>query len=217
MRNSKGQYDKGNKENVTHGMTGSSEERIYRSMKQRCYNSTNKRYSDYGGRGITICDRWKDSFTNFYSDMGPRPSKNHSIDRFPDTNGNYEPNNCRWATMKEQALNKRDTVFVNYQGEKIALLELTRKLNLKYCTIRTRLTRGKMSLEDALIPDNLTAKNKGISKPINQYTYPERKFMKTWSSIKDASRELNLDSSGISKCARGKREYVGNYVFQYQS
>jgi hypothetical protein len=75
-------------------------------MKQRCYNQKNPRYRDYGGRGITICDRWRNSFKNFLADMGTRPSRKHSIDR-REVNGNYEPNNCRWVTQDVQINNRR--------------------------------------------------------------------------------------------------------------
>jgi hypothetical protein len=78
----------------------------WRHMIDRCKNIKNKHFDDYGGRGITVCERWHNSFENFYADMGPRPSQKHSIDRI-DNNCGYEPSNCRWATATTQALNKR--------------------------------------------------------------------------------------------------------------
>ena len=79
----------------------------WRGMISRCYNPKTKRFEDWGGRGITVCDRWRSSFLAFLEDMGRRPSLDHSIDRYPNNDGNYELGNCRWATPKEQASNRR--------------------------------------------------------------------------------------------------------------
>lgn len=82
--------------------------RSWRSMKARCSNRKLKSFKDYGGRGIIVCPRWNLSFEAFLLDMGERPSLQHSIDRFPDNDGNYEAGNCRWATKSQQQQNRRD-------------------------------------------------------------------------------------------------------------
>lgn len=90
-----------------HWMTDTPEWWAWCAMRQRCYNPRNKGYPYYGARGIRVCDRWLESFENFYADMGPRPSPEHSIDRFPNNDGDYKTGNCRWATKSEQAYNRR--------------------------------------------------------------------------------------------------------------
>ena len=77
-------------------------------MIERCSTPTHQDYAGYGGRGITVCQRWRDGFLNFLSDTGRRPSEHYSLDRYPDNDGNYEPNNVRWATAKQQARNRRN-------------------------------------------------------------------------------------------------------------
>ena len=92
--------------NTTHGLSDTPEYRAWRDMLSRCENPNTRYYELYGGRGISVCDRWRGSFEMFYADMGPRPSPRHSIDRI-DNDGDYEPGNCRWATWTEQNANKR--------------------------------------------------------------------------------------------------------------
>ena len=103
-----------NEAKSTHGQRLSKNKRTkeyktWTSIKQRCYNPKHIGYKNYGGRGIQVCDRWLNSFENFFADMGKAPSSKHSIDRFPNNDGNYEPSNCRWATAKEQNNNTRKT------------------------------------------------------------------------------------------------------------
>ena len=113
------QKERASETKTIHRQSYSSEYRAWQNMKARCYNPNNKYYKNYGERGIEVCDRWKDSFENFFEDMGPKPSSKHSIDRI-DVNGNYEPENCKWSTDQEQARNKRnqrDAKLIDPEGQ----------------------------------------------------------------------------------------------------
>jgi hypothetical protein len=112
----------GNTRNRTHNMSRSSEHKTWCTMKQRCGNPKNHKYKDYGARGITVCERWIASFENFYADMGPKPSKAHSIDR-EDNDGPYHPDNCRWSIPLVQARNSRRARVIEIDGQKRCISE----------------------------------------------------------------------------------------------
>lgn len=129
--------------NRTHGF--GYENPLYRKwakIKDRCYQKSNISYKNYGDRGIIMCDEWKNDFMSFYNwAMANGYKENLTIDRI-DVNGNYEPNNCRWATKKEQANNRRNNVIIEYNEERHTIQEWCEKLNVKYSILYNRLRRG---------------------------------------------------------------------------
>lgn len=119
------------------------------NMIQRCTNAKRPDYPTYGGRAISVCRKWRDSFAAFLADMGKRPSPQHSLDRFPDQNGNYEPGNCRWATKHQQMQNTRGTRLITFNGETHGLNEWARRLGMTHSSLQGRFRRG-WSLERTL-------------------------------------------------------------------
>lgn len=132
------------------------ENRSYWHMRYRCTSPKNRAYPEYGGRGITVCDRWLkgegglSGFRCFLADMGPKPSSRHSIDR-KNNDGNYEPENCRWATDKQQARNRRSNRYITIDGQRMSVPDACEMLGLNYGVVNNRLKRG-WSLPDALTP-----------------------------------------------------------------
>lgn len=123
---------------------------IYCGMKNRCQNCNDPKYPNYGGRGIKVCDEWLNDFMAFYNwaiDNGYKDDL--TIDRI-NVDGNYKPDNCRWATPKQQSNNKRNTIYINYNGESKTLSEWCEVLNLNYYTVYDRLYRYNWSIENAL-------------------------------------------------------------------
>lgn len=130
-----------------HGMTGTKILGIYDAMLARCYNRNTPSFPRYGGRGITVCDRWYESFAAFYADMGD-PPEGHQIDRIDNSMG-YSPENCRWVTVKQNCRNRRSNVLLDFRGERLTLAELSERTGIKQHTIAWRIRRGGMSVEEA--------------------------------------------------------------------
>ncbi len=141
---------------ITHGATRnkvgasrlSAEYGAWQGMRRRCYQPGDAKFSLYGARGIGMCDRWRDDFAAFLADMGARPSPLFSLDRI-DVNGPYSPENCRWATQKEQQRNRRDNRVIEFRGEKRCIAEWAELLGIKRATVQRRLSVG-WSVERAL-------------------------------------------------------------------
>lgn len=121
---------------------------VWAGMKSRCHRSKDRAFKYYGGRGIRVCERWRESFKNFLDDMGRRPSPKHSLDRI-DFNGNYEPVNCRWLENSEQNYNKRSNRLITFRGETLTETEWRKRLGFGVGLIRQRLAKG-WTVEKAL-------------------------------------------------------------------
>ena len=166
----------------THGMKGTKEYRSWQGMKDRCSNPKTLNSSYYLGKGIKVCERWKDSFENFFEDMGYAPSKIHSLDRYPNRHGNYEPTNCRWATKKQQTDNRDYCVMISYNGETMNMLDWSKKLGIHRRAFDYARSHKK-SLEGV------------IAKRLDKnYNDEEWSFPKQY----DKSKGLHLDYKGTS-------------------
>ncbi len=121
----------------------------WNGMMQRCTNPQAYAYEHYGGRGISVCDRWK-VFENFNEDMGDPPTPEHTLERL-DVNGNYEPGNCTWATRQEQARNRRNNVHYEHNGEQHLLDDLAEEYSISPRTLRDRIKKQGMSMAEALV------------------------------------------------------------------
>src|SRR3990167_5643678 len=131
---------------VRHGLTHSRARNIWRWMMRRCYDPKTVKYDRWGGRGITVCERWHD-LRNFFTDMG-HPPPGMTIDRI-NNDGNYEPSNCRWAAYKQQARNTARNRYLEFRGEKKLLTDWGLQYRINLSTLHHRLSCG-WSIEDAL-------------------------------------------------------------------
>lgn len=146
---------------ITHADTKTRLYRTWQNMKNRCYNKNTLKYSIYGARGITVCDEWLNDFISFKSwAMGNGYNETLTIDRI-DVNGNYEPNNCRWSTKKEQSNNTRSNIIIMYNGERKTAQEWAEQLGVSPKTLRKRYY-DKMPTEKILYKGDLRCKKNSV-------------------------------------------------------
>lgn len=137
----------------THGKTKTPEYRVWSGMMTRCFNPRTAYYHRYGGRGVTVCDRWRgsDGFVNFLSDVGGKPSDGHSLDRI-DVNGNYEPDNVRWVVGPIQSRNRVSNRVIEFNGKTMPVAAWSEELGISAGCIIQRLNIGWSTAEALLIP-----------------------------------------------------------------
>lgn len=134
--------------NTTHGMEKSGEYRIWIDMRRRCHSPQRPDYSNYGGRGIVVCEEWRNDFGKFFSDMGKRPD-GHTLDRI-DNSGNYGPENCRWVPRKQQDRNKRTNRIIEVHGEQMTVADAADRFEVNYYTLYRRIVNLKWTPERAV-------------------------------------------------------------------
>lgn len=179
-----------------HGLSKTRLYRIWSNMKGRCYNQNDANYYRYGGRGITICDEWRNSFTTFYNwamENGYRDDL--SIDR-KDNNGNYEPSNCRWATTKQQENNRGDfNINISYLGKTQTLMQWSEETGISFNTLRYRIIDCKWPIEEALtIGVGMINKNPNGNPPRATEQELERRRRKYQESHDSRSEYMNKQS-----------------------
>lgn len=160
---------------------GAATYKVWSEMKRRCLNGNNDRFSDYGGRGIKVCNSWINSFESFIEDMGFRPSSDHQIDRI-NNDGNYEKSNCRWATRKQNARNKRSNKIITIDGVSKCISEWAEVSGVKAPTISARIIRGWK-------PERAVFGNRHG----RVYNTPDGEFK----TLKEVQDFYNMSSSGV--------------------
>lgn len=140
--------------NGTHGQSSprTPEYNCWINIAQRCGNPRATKYGQYGARGITFYRPWQDSFLLFMSAVGPRPSAKHSLDRYPNRSGNYEPGNVRWATAKEQSQNSSFPRIIEVDGKRMNESEWAKELGVSKCAIANRIFKGMTPEQAVVIP-----------------------------------------------------------------
>ena len=184
----------------THGKSNIKLYRVWTGMKQRCYNTNDDFYYCYGGKGITVCTEWKDSFQNFYEwAISNGYNENLTIDRI-DSNKNYCPENCRWANISTQNRNRTDRKRYDYKGEKLLLSEISEITGIKLSTLWKRLQRG-IALDKPVQTDN------------KKMVLIDNKVL--YDSVTSAANSINATLSNVVLVCKGKRKTVNGHTAKY--
>lgn len=197
---------------IKHGMTNTRLFKIWEGMKSRCLNPNKKCYDRYGGRGISVCQEWQKSFESFRDwSLENGYTEGLTIDRI-DVNGDYCPENCKWSTPCEQALNKRNTIYIEHNGERKPLPVWCRQYNFKYSIAsqryRNMVKHGKpIEFEKLFFNGNLSVKR------IDQFSM-DGTYIKTWEKLSDATK-AGYDHAGISACCNGKRKSANGFIWRF--
>lgn len=204
------------------GQPNKNEYTSWLKMKERCLDKNNISYPNYGGRGIAFCERWMD-FSLFLQDMGNKPNKSHTLDRFPDVNGNYEPNNCRWATKKEQSLGKRNNNWIEYNGLRMVYADWERYLGIGRGKLYRYFKQGKTFEEiyDWCMPrigQKRVARNWVIRQGKNHCNSKKVLCVTTnqiFDSATQAAKNYGCSQGEVSTVCNGKRTHTHGLVFKF--
>lgn len=131
-----------------HGQSKTPEYKVWSDIKSRCLNPNNKEYHCYGGRGITVCSRWRNDFVNFISDMGKRPV-GYTLERV-EVNGNYSPSNCKWVPSNQQPWNKQRSLRAEFKGTMQPVIHIAKAIGMSYMTLRHKLFVQKININNVL-------------------------------------------------------------------
>lgn len=183
-----------------HGLCHTPEYRVWQQMHRRCYVKHSPSYSRYGGRGITVCERWHDieGLLAFVEDMGWRPGKGWSLDRI-DNDGNYSPENCRWATSTQQARNKGNNHRITFNGETRTLAGWAEHLGVCPSTMKTRVVQHKWNKEKALTSRDYRT---SVPEEVVRQILDRRAAGETQQSLAD---RFGVSRSYVGKLSRGER------------
>lgn len=215
--------NRGNRYGVTHGLSKTRLYHVWSSIVSRCYNHDDRAYENYGGRGIVMCDEWRNDFKAFYDwamSNGYDPSAPKgvcTIDRI-DNDGIYSPENCRWVDMQTQSNNTRCCKIVTYKGNEYTIAQLARKSGMGTATMWQRLSRG-MSVEEAVETPLKNAawkteKRREYRQAVNLVDSNEN-IIAHFESISDAASQTGQSSTGITNTCKGIQKSTGGMIFRY--